>query len=383
MPKNNPELTDKISTLYNLLTAKQKMKSMVQNQTKPPGSSVKANSVSVNVGSADDDFAVLTPIPNAVNANTTNTPNSINVLNSEYNINTVNVSNSGHNLNSTSTINMRYVNVNPVNIINPAHKTNSKNFINLGHKFSHGNVVNSGQNIVPVDVRNTGLNTKHINVMNSGKKMIRHVNDTNAGNNIIKSQVKPKGHKEQLQHLTEVPMDDDSFTDSYVIVNERIQEDGVTRKEANKTNSIQKTCNSFRSNIEMKSCPEAMANKLLLHIPCTGNQRWLMLTVENDFTHIWFQDWRKFLSKKRITSSLEDAKVTNKVFDISRPHVHPQVYVTPQYSNEIFIGPYECDSKNIALFQRHENRMMLVENYMKHTGIIYEKRTKGIYIIAV
>lgn len=138
---------------------------------------------------------------------------------------------------------------------------------------------------------------------------------------------------------------------------------------------------TFRSNISMKTLPEDVVNLIFLRIPIYEDQRWLMLSLEDDFTHIWFQTWRKFLSLRRILNALEYARKVDKTIEISPANFQPLVFVTSQYHHQIFIGPYKLDeSKNIALFHRHENHMLLVENYIKQYGAVYEKRTTGKWI---
>lgn len=123
---------------------------------------------------------------------------------------------------------------------------------------------------------------------------------------------------------------------------------------------------------------ENIAMRLRLPIPVTMKQRLLMLNVGDDFTHVWFPTWRKFLSKKRILNSFVLAKKMGKAFEMSQRNYNPKVFVSPKHDNCIFIGPYgNNDRQNLALFTRHNDHMVLSETYHKKFNATYTKKTKG------
>lgn len=129
---------------------------------------------------------------------------------------------------------------------------------------------------------------------------------------------------------------------------------------------------------ESASYFENTSMSLHLPIPCTMKQRLLMLNVGDDFSHIWFPTWRKFLSHKRIQNSFVLAKKMGKAFEMSQRGNNPKVFVSPDHENCIFIGPYGSnDRQNIGLFQKHEKHMVLSQKYYKEFNKTYTKQTKG------
>lgn len=120
--------------------------------------------------------------------------------------------------------------------------------------------------------------------------------------------------------------------------------------------------------------------QLLLPIPLSKDQRWLMMTLGTDFTHIWLPQWRKFLSHKRIRGALVYAAESRKTIELSPPNCHPSVFVTCVRRNQIFVGPYHMNEpQKLALFYRHaDGRMMLSENYAKLPNVTpFTRRTIG------
>lgn len=123
---------------------------------------------------------------------------------------------------------------------------------------------------------------------------------------------------------------------------------------------------------------ENSAMRLSLPIPVTAEQRLLMITIGDDFTHFWFPSWRKFLSLKRIQNAFAVTKQLNKAIELSQNDNYPKVFVSHLHDNCIFIGPYdETGRQNFALFVKHENHMVLSEVYYKEPGNTYTKKTKG------
>lgn len=140
---------------------------------------------------------------------------------------------------------------------------------------------------------------------------------------------------------------------------------------------------------ESASYFENTSMSLQLPIPCTMKQRLLMLNVGDDFSHIWFPTWRKFLSNKRIQNSFVLAKKMGKAFEMSQRGLFPKVFVSPDHDSCIFIGPYGSnDRQNIGLFQKHEKHMVLSQKYYKEFDKTFSKQTKGecftiIYLIVL
>lgn len=125
---------------------------------------------------------------------------------------------------------------------------------------------------------------------------------------------------------------------------------------------------------------ENASMRLSLPIPVKPKQRLLMVNLGDDFTHIWFPTWRKFLSLRRIQNALSMAKNAGKVIEMSLSINVPKVFVSNLHDNQIFIGPYGSeDRQNIALFIRHNNHMVLAEEFHESFGVSYTKKSKGMY----
>lgn len=137
-----------------------------------------------------------------------------------------------------------------------------------------------------------------------------------------------------------------------------------------------------KSNVsDEKSFFENTSMRLSLPIQVTRTQRFLMLNLGDDFTHIWFQTWRKFLSLKRIQHDLDLAKKMGKTVKTSHSNLHPKVFVTSSHDNVIFIGPYGShDTQNVNLFIKHDGKMLLSEDFHKNTGKKVNRKTKGTFV---
>lgn len=123
---------------------------------------------------------------------------------------------------------------------------------------------------------------------------------------------------------------------------------------------------------------ENSSMRLMLPIPVDSMQRLLMVNIGDDFTHIWFPTWRKFLSAKRIQEAFTLAEEAGKAIEMSQQSNHPKVFVTHSHNNCIFIGPYaKNDKQNVALFVKHDNHMILSEEYYTTYGQTYNRKTKG------
>lgn len=125
---------------------------------------------------------------------------------------------------------------------------------------------------------------------------------------------------------------------------------------------------------------ENVSMRLLLPIPIERSQRLLRMHIGDDFTHMWFPTWRKFLSLKQIQNTLTMAKASGKAIEMSQSVNRPKVFVSHLHDNQIFMGPYEATDaqQNVSLFVRNEEgRMELAEDYHKRHGK-RKKKTKGI-----
>lgn len=124
-----------------------------------------------------------------------------------------------------------------------------------------------------------------------------------------------------------------------------------------------------RSNLTLDTLSNMNGSQLqlLLPIPLSKDQRWLMVTLGTDFTHIWLPQWRNFLSVKRIRSALAYAAQTQKTIQLSSPNSHPSVFVTGVRHNQIFIGPYQInESQQLTLYFRDTSgQFHLSECYAK------------------
>lgn len=138
--------------------------------------------------------------------------------------------------------------------------------------------------------------------------------------------------------------------------------------------------------VELNESPPFFENtgmKLSLPIPVASSQRLLMLNVGDDFTHVWFPSWHKFLSIKRIYHSFSLSMKYGKAIEMTQSSNYPKVFVSPSHIKSIFIGPYgKNDRQNLALFVKHQNHMMLAETYYKENGNTYSKKTKGVCVCA-
>lgn len=127
---------------------------------------------------------------------------------------------------------------------------------------------------------------------------------------------------------------------------------------------------------------ENASMRLSLPIPIERNQRLLRMHIGDDFTHMWFPTWRKFLSLKQIQNTLTMAKASGKAIEMSQSVNRPKVFVSHLHDNQVFMGPYESKDvqQNVSLFVRNEERRMeLAEDHHKKHGQKYTRKTKGIH----
>lgn len=146
----------------------------------------------------------------------------------------------------------------------------------------------------------------------------------------------------------------------------------VEEQPANEPNRIRRRL----SNIPISSM--AMNNLPLIPIPNYHGQFWLMLKIEDDFTHMWFPNRQKYMKAKLIRFSLEVAMAKSKTVLLSQSGFHPQVYATHVFHDTIFIGPYVRKiDMDVALFRRSNGRMVLLEMYEQEQKAKLTKRSMG------
>lgn len=127
---------------------------------------------------------------------------------------------------------------------------------------------------------------------------------------------------------------------------------------------------------------DEMQLQMLLPIPLTPNKRWLMMDIGDDFTHIWLSQWQKFLGLDRIKEAVSRSRVSGKTISLAPANCNPEVFVTAQRPNMIFVGPYNNnEQQKLALFYETEDKKkVLSENYSKlSTSKAFSKKSIGLY----
>lgn len=152
----------------------------------------------------------------------------------------------------------------------------------------------------------------------------------------------------------------------------------TSQNRINNTDGVNETPQRDANKKPAKPFFENASMRLSLPIPVDSSQRLLMINVGDDFTHVWFPTWHKFLSTKRIQSTFALSKKMDKAIELSQSDNQPKVFVSNSHDNCIFIGPYgNRDRQNLALFVKHESHMWLSQVYHKKFGITFTKKTKG------
>lgn len=162
----------------------------------------------------------------------------------------------------------------------------------------------------------------------------------------------------------------ETINDLSAVTNEPIPQSETNSNTVDDKNEPQSESKQFFENSSMR---------LILPIPVNSSQRLLMINVGDDFTHVWFPTWHKFLSAKRIHNSFILAKKMGKAIEMSQSSNDPKVFVSNSHEKCIFIGPYGSnDRQSLALFVKHENHMWLSELYYEKNGRTYTRKTKGL-----
>ncbi|XP_004928056.3 uncharacterized protein LOC101735330 isoform X2 [Bombyx mori] len=141
--------------------------------------------------------------------------------------------------------------------------------------------------------------------------------------------------------------DDDEDTDQMVLSNEPgalISEPKSSLKQSmsESTTSSTITINANQENVPSKNCSTFNKNK-------EGCSKWFMMTVENDFSEIRFNNGGFFVTYDKIVKAINVARISGKAVRLSSQKCAPKnsgpqygLYAIPD-SNEycVFIGPYE------------------------------------------
>lgn len=123
-----------------------------------------------------------------------------------------------------------------------------------------------------------------------------------------------------------------------------------------------------------------MRMKLKLPIKMEPTQRVLMIKLGNDFTHIWFPTWRKFLSRNNILQNLEKSASIQMPIRLSFSSTPPSAYVSHTHDQCIFVGPYgPKDTQKLALCVYHESHMIFSSKYKRDHPDPTRTDTKGTY----
>lgn len=123
---------------------------------------------------------------------------------------------------------------------------------------------------------------------------------------------------------------------------------------------------SIRSNLCIRQLDEADIDKIHVPIPVVGCHRWLMLSLANDFSHIFVPAWKQFISHKKILSAIEYAKRTQRTVRMGPMDLKPHVYVPHDSEMKIFFGPMQKnESLDLQLLQESDGKMLLREDYQR------------------
>ncbi|KAG4075032.1 hypothetical protein HA402_004578 [Bradysia odoriphaga] len=123
------------------------------------------------------------------------------------------------------------------------------------------------------------------------------------------------------------------------------------------------------SNICIRKMDTSNIDKIQLPIPVNQNQRWyFMLSLANDFSHIYVPAWKQFISHKKIMLAIDHAKKTQQTVQFGPDNLSPQLYVSHNSDMKLFFGPMvKNETLNLQLLQQHEGKMIQREEYQRMT----------------
>lgn len=125
---------------------------------------------------------------------------------------------------------------------------------------------------------------------------------------------------------------------------------------------------TITSNICIRQLDVADVDNIHVPIPVVGCHRWLMLSLANDFSHIFVPAWKQFISHKKILAAIEHAKKTRKTVRMGPTSLKPQVYVPHDSDKKIFFGPMQKNETiDLQLLQQTDGKMLLREDYQRIT----------------
>ncbi|KAJ6632857.1 MAX gene-associated protein [Pseudolycoriella hygida] len=106
-----------------------------------------------------------------------------------------------------------------------------------------------------------------------------------------------------------------------------------------------------------------------LPLPVVGNHRWLMLSLANDFSHIYVPTWKQTISLEKILPAMEQATKAQKTIRMGPTNAKPHLYVTPDSNMKIFFGPIKKDELlDLQLLEQIDGKMLLREEYQRTTN---------------
>lgn len=114
------------------------------------------------------------------------------------------------------------------------------------------------------------------------------------------------------------------------------------------------------SNIPIVKLTPLDLSKIEVPIPVMGAHRWFMLTVVDDFTHLFIPSWKNYISFIQIRAALVNAAQKRRTVKLSA-QAPPHIYIAHTYTDKIFIGPYGVDDiLDLALFKMVNTKLTRV-----------------------
>lgn len=142
-----------------------------------------------------------------------------------------------------------------------------------------------------------------------------------------------------------------------------------------------KVATATQSNLDVMQMNMPNNARLAVKLPVNPGERWLMMTLQKDFSDISHPHWRGLLSCKHIKQAIELAQTGGKTIRVIRGNQQPNVYATPNYSNRIFVGPFATgELSRMHLYQRMDNSLYLREEYEAMMSTQLSLRTTGYWL---
>lgn len=110
--------------------------------------------------------------------------------------------------------------------------------------------------------------------------------------------------------------------------------------------------------------PDRNIASFLPVLPEVGIHKWFMLTLADDFTHIFIRSWNSFLSHDKIKSAVKMAKRFGKTVKISAPNIIPDVFAAPSEPGKVFFGPYAPEANlEMGLYYTVNKKILPSDEY--------------------